>query len=50
VVELRQGEAVSAKNAVLFVIQTDVAMAIIIIADVDGEIAMLAVVAAPEPD
>ena len=43
-------EAVSAKNAVLFVIQTDVAMAIIIIADIDGEIAMLAVVAAPEPD
>ena len=44
-------ETVSAKNAVLFVIRTDIAMAIIIIvADNDGEIAMLAVVTAPEPD
>jgi len=43
-------ETVSAKNAVLFVIRTDIAMAIIIVADNDGKITMLAVVTAPEPD
>jgi hypothetical protein len=32
------------------VIQTNVAMAIVIVAEVDGELALLAIVAAPEPD
>ena len=42
-------EAANAKNALLFVIQTDVAMAIII-AEIDREMALLAIVAAPEAD
>jgi hypothetical protein len=43
-------EAASAKNAVLFVIQTDVAVAIIVIAEIDREMAWLAIVAAQEAD
>ncbi len=43
-------EAANAKNALLFVIQTDVAVAIIIIAEIDREMALLAIVAAPEAD
>ena len=42
-------EAANAKNALLFVIQTDVAVAIII-AEIDREMALLAIVAAPETD
>ena len=38
-------EAASARNALLFVIQTEVAIAIVIIADIAGEVAMLTVVA-----
>ena len=41
-------EAADAKNALLFVIQTDVATAIVIIAEIDGEMAMLAIVATPQ--
>jgi hypothetical protein len=33
----------------LFVIHTDVALALAMIADVDGETAMLVVIVAPEP-
>jgi hypothetical protein len=40
----------SAKNAFLFVIQTDVAMAVVIVAQMDGEIALLAIIAATEAD
>jgi transposase len=43
-------EAASAKNTLLFVIQTDVAVAIIMVADIDGKLAMLAVVAKPEAE
>ena len=43
-------EAASARSALLFVIQTEGMMAIVMIATVDGEIALLAVVAAPEAD
>ena len=43
-------EAANTKNALLFVIQTDVAVAIIIIAEIDREMALLAIVAAPEAD
>jgi transposase len=43
-------EAASAKNAFLFVIQTDVAMAIVIVAQIDGQIALLAIAATPEAD
>jgi transposase len=43
-------EAASAKNALLLVIQTNVAMAIVIVAEIDGEMALLAIVAAPEAD
>ena len=38
-------EAASARNALLFVIQTEVAMVIVIVADIAGELAMLTVVA-----
>jgi hypothetical protein len=41
-------EAASEKNGLLFVIHTDVAMAIVIVAEIDGEMAMLAVVAMPQ--
>jgi hypothetical protein len=34
----------------LFVIRTDSATGIVIIADIGGALAMLAVIAAPEPD
>lgn len=40
----------AARKAFLFVIRTDCAMAIVIIADIGGAPAMLAVAAAPEPD
>ncbi len=43
-------EAANTKNALLFVIQTDVAVAIIIITQIDREMALLAIVAAPEAD
>jgi transposase len=43
-------EAADLKNALLLVIQTDVVMAIIIIAEIDGEMAILAIVAMPEHD
>ncbi|MBM3550141.1 MAG: transposase [Alphaproteobacteria bacterium] len=42
-------EAASATSAVLFVIQTEGMMAIVMIAMVNGEIAMLVAVVAPEP-
>jgi transposase len=42
-------EAASAISALLFVIHTDVALALAMIADVDGETAMLVVTVAPEP-
>jgi transposase len=42
-------EAASAISALLFVIHTDVALALAMIADVDGETAMLVVIVAPEP-
>ena len=38
-------EAASARNALLFVIQTEVAMVIVIVSDIAGELAMLTVVA-----
>ena len=41
-------EAAGAKNALLFVIQTDVATAIVIIAEIDDEMALLALVATPQ--
>jgi transposase len=40
----------AARNAFLFVIRTDSATGIVIIADIGGALAMLAVIAAPEPD
>ena len=42
--------AEAARNAFLFVIRTDSATGIVIIADIGGALAMLAVIAAPEPD
>ena len=42
-------EAESAKSAVLFVIQTEGMMAIVLIATVSGDVAMLVAVVAPEP-
>jgi hypothetical protein len=42
-------QAASASSALLFVIQTDVALALAMIADVDGEIAILVVVIEPDP-
>jgi transposase len=38
-----------AKNALLFIIQTDATLAITGLADIDGEVAMLVIVVAPEP-
>ena len=38
-----------AKNALLFIIQTDATLAIAGLADIDGEGAMLVIVVAPEP-
>jgi transposase len=43
-------EAASVKNALLFIIQTDGAMARAIIAEIDGETSMLVTIVAPEPD
>ena len=43
-------EDARAKNALLFVIQTDVAIAIVIVADIYGELAMLAFIAMPQQD
>lgn len=43
-------EVASVKNAFLFVVQTDVAMALVIVVQIDGEFAMLAVIAAPNTD
>jgi transposase len=40
----------AARKAILFVVQTDVAIAIAVIAEFDGAPAMFAVVLAPEPD
>jgi len=42
-------QAASAKSALWFVIQNDVALAITMIADVDGETAMLVIIIAPQP-
>ena len=42
-------EAASAISALLFVMHTDVALALAMIANVDGETAMLVVIVAPEP-
>ncbi len=41
-------EAASARSALLFVVQTDSAMAVTMIAEVDGEMAALLIVVAPE--
>ena len=41
-------EAASVKNAFLFVIQSDVALSIAIIAEIDGKAAMLVITVAPE--
>jgi transposase len=38
-----------AKNALLFIIQTDATLVIAGLADIDGEVAMLVIVVAPEP-
>jgi hypothetical protein len=38
------------QNALLFVIQTNVPMAIVIVAQIDAEVALLVIVAAPEAD
>jgi transposase len=43
-------EAADHKNALLLVIQTDIAMAIVILAKIEGRLAMLAIVAMPERD
>ena len=43
-------EAGNAKSALLFVIQIEIALAIVMIADIDGELAMLVIVAAPDTD
>jgi transposase len=43
-------EAASARNALLFVVQTDSALVIVLIPDVDGEMAALLIVAAPDTD
>ena len=42
-------EAAAAKNTLLFLIQTDAALAIAMLADIDGEMVMLVIVVAPEP-
>ena len=41
-------EAASARSAILFVIQTDSALAIAVISAIDGETAMLAIIIAPD--
>jgi transposase len=41
-------EAASAKNALLFVIQSDVTLAIVIVAQIEGKAAMLVITVAPE--
>jgi hypothetical protein len=46
----REVEVVLRYNARLFVIRTDSATGIVIIADIGGAPALLAVIAAPEPD
>jgi hypothetical protein len=43
-------EAASARSALLFVIQIEIALAIVMIADIDGELAMLVIVVAPDTD
>ena len=43
-------EAASARNALLFVVQTDAALVIAMIPDVDGEMAALLIVVAPDTD
>jgi transposase len=43
-------EAASVRNAILFVIQSDVAPAIAIVANFEGKPAMLAIVVGPETD
>ena len=42
-------EAAGAKNALLFIIQTDAALAIAMLADIDREMAMFVIVVEPEP-
>jgi hypothetical protein len=42
-------EAAAAKNTLLFLIQTDAALAIAMLADIDGEMALLVIVVAPAP-
>ena len=41
-------EAASARRALLFVVQTDSALAIAVISAIDGETAMLAIIIVPE--
>jgi len=41
-------EAASAKNALFFVVQSDVDLAIAIIAEIHGETAMLVIIVAPQ--
>ena len=43
-------EAASARSALLFVIQIEIALAIVMIADIDGELAMLVIVVTPDTD
>ena len=43
-------EAASARSTLLFVIQIEIALAIVMIADIDGELAMLVIVVAPDTD
>ena len=43
-------EAASAKNALLFVIQSDDALALAIMAQIDGNAAMLVIIVAPHTD
>jgi transposase len=43
-------EAASVKNAFFFVIQSDVAVAIAIIAEINGQNTMLVIAVAPETD
>lgn len=43
-------EAASARYSVLFVLQTDVALALAIMAKINGDMTMLVIIVAPEPD
>ena len=43
-------EAARSQTALLFVTRTDVAMVIVMVAEIDSEMALLAIVAAPEAD